>query len=232
MTKIDRRKHYILMLDTETCNGYVENGRINLNDSLVYDIGGQIIDKTGKVYEKFSFVISDIFYGESKLMKSAYYAKKLPQYHNDIATGDRLVTTFLTARKYIKNLLETYGTNTVCAHNARFDLNALNTTARYITKSNVRYFFPYGTEIWDTLKMANDVICKTPSYINFCNRNGYLTKHSTPRPRATAEILFRYISGNEDFVEKHTGLEDVKIETKILAYCMRKHKKMQKKLFA
>ena len=34
-----------------------------------------------------------------------------------------------------------------------------------------------------------------------------------------------------DFVENHTGLEDVEIETKILVYCLKSHVKMRKLLF-
>ena len=124
-----------------------------------------------------------------------------------------------------------YETNIVIAHNAGFDNRATNNTQRYLTKSKYRYFFPYGTEIWDTLKMANDTICKQKTYIRWCERNGYMTNHSKPRPRATAEILYRYISGNEDFIESHTGLEDVMIEKEIFAHCMRQHKPMRKKLF-
>jgi hypothetical protein len=68
-----------------------------------------------------------------------------------------------------------------------------------------------------------------PTYHKFCEDNGYLTKHN--KPRFTAEIVYRFISKNNDFVESHTGLEDVEIEAQILAYCMRQHKKMNKKLF-
>ena len=39
--KIDRRKNYYLMLDTETAN--------TLDDPLVYDIGLAVVDKAGKV---------------------------------------------------------------------------------------------------------------------------------------------------------------------------------------
>ena len=58
-----------------------------------------------------------------------------------------------------------------------------------------------------------------------------MTKHKTPQPRFTAEILYRFISGNKDFIENHTGLEDVMIEKEILAYCFRQHKAMRKGLF-
>ena len=59
--------------------------------------------------------------------------------------------------------------------------------------------------------------------------NGYLKKNGTPR--ATAEILYKYISGNNDFEESHTGLEDVLIEKEIFAKCMAQHKKMKKNVW-
>jgi hypothetical protein len=116
----------------------------------------------------------------------------------------------------------------MCAHNSRFDYNSTNITQRWLTKSKYRYFLPYGTEVWDTMKMASDVVAHTPTYIAFCQEHGYMTKHKTPRPQVTAEVLYRYITGNTDFIESHTGLEDVDIERQILAYCFRKHKAMAK----
>ena len=59
--------------------------------------------------------------------------------------------------------------------------------------------------------------------------NGYICKNG--QLKMTAEILYRFISGQEDFDEEHTGLADVLIEKEILAYCYRQHKKMRKKLW-
>ena len=230
--KIDKRKRYYLMVDTETCNGIVEeDGKLNLNYSLVYDLGMAIVDKHGNVYETESLIIKDVYYGMADIMTSCYYAEKLPKYDERIKAGEIKVVTYHMAKKIVKNLMEKYGTNIVIAHNAGFDNRATNNTQRYLTKSKYRYFFPYGTEIWDTLKMATDTICKQKLYIRFCEENGYMTKHKTPKPRATAEILYRYITGDNDFIESHTGLEDVMIEKEIFAHCMRQHKKMRKKLF-
>jgi hypothetical protein len=39
------------------------------------------------------------------------------------------------------------------------------------------------------------------------------------------------MTGNNDFIESHTALEDVMIEKDILAYCFNKHKKMRKLLW-
>lgn len=228
--RIDRRIHYIMMLDTETCNTMLdENGQLDMTNVLVYDFGWKVIDKRAKVYEEKSYIAEEIFYGMADVMKSAYYAKKIPMYLEEIAQGKRIVAPFYEIRKDFCETMARYETTTVCAHNARFDYNALNTTQRYLTKSKYRYFFPYGTEVWDTLKMARDVIAKTPTYKRFCEENGYLTKNG--QVRLTAEILFRYISRDNDFIESHTGLEDVEIERQILAYCFRKHKAMRKALW-
>lgn len=229
---MDKRIKYLVVLDTETANSFSdETGKLDLSNSLVYDIGWQVVDKQGRVYEKKSYIVEDIFFGYSEMMKSAYYAKKIPQYLKEIEEGKRKVERFYKIRLDLLDTLKRYDTKIVCAHNARFDVNALNMTERYLSKSKYRFFFPYGSEIWDTLKMASDTIGKQKSYCSWCEKNGYMTKHSSPRPRLTAEIIYRYISGIADFDEAHTGLEDVEIETKILAHCFRQHKKMRKKLY-
>ena len=227
--KIDRRKAYYLMVDTETCNTI--QGEKGLGTPFVYDLGFAIIDKKGNVYEQYSLLIKEVYIDMEDLMTSAYYANKLPQYEEERMVGLRELVNFYQARQLVKTLCEKYNCKAIIAHNARFDLDSCNNTERWLTKSKYRYFFPYGIEIWDTLKMANDTICKQKTYLRWCEQNGYMTKHATPRPRATAEILYRYISGNNDFVESHTGLEDVLIEKEIFAKCMAQHKKMRKKLF-
>lgn len=233
MNNIDRRINYILMLDTETCNTIENNGRLNMSNVLVYDIGFQVIDKKGRVYEKGSFCIYDIFVEQKKLMKSAYYADKIPAYWEDIKSGKRELKTWFSVRKIILNIIEKYNIHIVSAHNARFDYNALNITMRYITKSSMRYYFPKDLNIvwWDTLKMARDTIGKQKTYIQFCFDNGFVTKHKTPQVRLTAETLYRYMTNNPQFEESHTGFEDVTIETKILAKCFAQHKKMRKLLW-
>ena len=228
---IDKRKKYIIVLDTETCPLDKDMEEVTPSNMFVYDVGMAVVDKRGNVYETYSFVVADIFFEEKTLMDSAYYADKLPQYYEDIKSGKRQVATLYTIRKILIDLMKKYDTKTVSAHNAKFDYGALNNTERWLTKSKYRYFYPYGTELWDTLKMAHDVIAKMPTYKRFCEENGYMTSHKTPRPQEKAEVLYRFISGDNDFEESHTGLEDVMIEKEILAYCFRQHKKMRKLLY-
>lgn len=216
--KIDRRKTYYLTIDTETAN--------TLEDPMMYDIGGAIHDKHGNIYETFSFIIYDVFCVDRRLFDTAYYAAKRPMYEAQIKAGRRKIVSIYTARRHVRDLCEKYNVKAIIAHNAPFDYRSTNYTLRYVTKSASRYFLPYNIPLWDTLKMAQDTICHQPTYIKWCKDNGFCRKNGMPR--ATAEILYRYITQNLDFVEDHTGLEDVLIELQIFKHCMRQHKKMRK----
>lgn len=228
---MDKRINYLIGLDTETCNGITVDDKLDLSQSIVYDLGWNVTDKKGRIYETRSYVIAEVFVGMKDVMQSAYYAEKIPNYWEEIKSGKRILASFWTIKKAFSADVKKYGVKNVFAHNASFDVRALNNTIRYITKSKYRWFFPYSTEIWDTLKMARQTIGKQKSYRAWCEKNGYMTNHRTPQVRLTAEILYRYISGNNDFEESHTGLEDVMIETKILVHCFRQHKKMEKRLY-
>lgn len=230
MKKIDRRKTYIAVADTETANGFMENDKLNLFYSLVYDLGYIIRDLAGNIIISRSFAIKEIFL-DKELMTSAYYAEKIPQYWEEIKNGERELISFFLARKIFLEDCKKYNVTIVSAHNASFDVRALNNTARLLSGSKCRYFFPYKFEIWDTLKMSRDVFGQLVGYKNFCVRNSYMTKHKVPQIRCTAEILYQYISGNHDFIEKHKGIDDVLIESEILTYCLKSHKKMRKRLY-
>lgn len=225
---IDKRKNYKIVLDTETAP-LIKSDEVNPKNMLVYDIGWAVVDKHGNVYSTHSFVVKDIFCFERDLMQSAYYADKLPKYFEDIKNGKRYVASLYDIKQILKYEVELYGVKEIYAHNMFFDYNALNTTSRYTTENKSRYFLPYGVDICDTLKMARSVVAKTPTYKKFCEDNGYLTKNN--QVRLTAEILYRYITGNDNFIESHMALEDVMIEKEILAYCYNKHKHMDKLLW-
>ena len=216
------RKKYYIVFDTEATNG--------LDDPLVYDLGFAVIDKTGKIYEAYSFVIYDVYVGCKEQMKTAYYRDKLPQYEKDLKSGKRKMVSLFTAKKVFAEVCRRFKVSAIMAHNAKFDIRALNTTIRYLTKSKVRYFFPYGVEIWCTLKMSRSIFRNKPLYKRFCIDNGYIYNKTVPR--MTAEIIYRFISNRDNFVERHTGLEDVMIEKEIFAYLKRQHKKMEYLPFA
>lgn len=210
-----------LVLDCEACNCPEVDGQLDVKNGQAYDLGGKVIDETGKVYDGFSYVIEDVFFGMPQAMSEAYYAEKIPQYLIDMRMGRRKILNVWQVWKNVKDICKKWDVKRVVAHNAKFDMTVLNATLRYHTKSKKRYFFPYGTKVLDTMKMAKMVLGNDPNYKMWCEENGYMTNHSVPRPRFTAEILWRWFSGNPDFVEDHTGLADVDIESQIMVKCLK-----------
>ena len=201
-----------LVIDTETTN--------SLDDPICYDIGFAVINREGHVYEAHSYAVADIIL-DNELMSSAYYAEKIPAYWEEIKNGNRKLRRFHTIQLIIADIIQQYDIKIVVAHNARFDYKSLNLTQRFITSSRFRYFFPYNVQIWDSLKMAREVLKGSDKYRRFCVENGYVTKNK--QNRFTAEILYRFITNDTSFVEAHTGLQDVLIEKEIFAYCMREY---------
>ena len=200
-----------IVLDTETT--------ISLEDPIAYDIGFAVIDENGKVYAKFSFVVAEVFL-DKELMASAYFADKIPQYWKDIEDGERELRKLSTIRQTLNRVCREFEVEAIIAHNARFDYRSTAITQRYLTSSKYRYFLPYGVELWDSLKMAREVFKNDEAYAEFCYKNDYLTSRGVRR--YTAEILYRFITNDNSFIESHTGLEDVMIEKDIFVECMRR----------
>ena len=201
----------IIILDTETTN--------DIECPFAYDIGFCVIDLEGKVYEEHSYVVADVFLNK-ELMTSAFFADKIPQYWEDIKSGKRKMRRFKTIKSILRDVCLQYGITKICAHNARFDNKSCNTTQRFLTCSKYRYFFPYGIEIWDSLKMAREIFKDDDDYGKFCFENGFMTKRN--QRQYTAEVLYRYLTNNIDFVEEHTGLADCLIEKEIFCECYRR----------
>lgn len=210
----------IMMIDTEATNG--------LDCPIVYDVGYQIFSLDEGVLCERSFVNADVFC-DAELMASAYFADKIPDYWQEIVSGQRTLKKWFNIKKQIAEDCKKYMVEIACAHNAAFDNRALNITQRYQTTSKYRYFLPFGVEWWDTLKMARETLKQNEDYGTFCYENDYLTSRGCRR--YTAEIIYRWLTGNADFEESHTGLEDVKIERQIFEYCVNKNPEIDGRLW-
>ena len=212
------RKEKFLVLDCETCN--------TIEQPIPYDIGWAVCDKFGRIYEERSFVVSEVFCGMRDVMKSAYYADKIPQYWEDIKNGTRQVLPMWKIRQIMREDLRNYKIKKVGAYNMAFDKRALNNLMRWVSKSWCRWWFPFGIEFFCIWSMACDTLLNRTSYIKFAIENGLISE--ADNVQTSAECTYKYITNKLDFVESHTGLEDVKIEVEIMAECYRQHKKMER----
>ena len=188
----------IMMIDTETTN--------DIDCPIVYDVGYQLFSLEEGVLLERSFVNADVFL-DKDLMSTAFFADKIPTYWEEIKSGQRTLKRWFNIKRQIAEDCALFDVKYVCAHNAMFDNRALNTTQRYQTTSKFRYFLPYGLTWLDTLKMSRTILKENDSYGEFCFNNDYITKNG--QRRYTAEIIYRWLSGENEFIESHTGLEDV-----------------------
>lgn len=210
----------IIVIDTETTN--------DIDCPLVYDVGFIVMDITGKIYNSYSFMVADIFLDDF-LMESAYFKEKIPNYWEDIRKGERELRKFSTIKKIFCQVCKENNIKKIVAHNCQFDYKALQNTQRFLTSSKYRWFFPFGVEMWCTLKMSKEIFGNNDQYGEFCYNNEYLTKRG--QRRYTAEILYRFLINDNNFVESHTGLEDVLIEKEIFLYCINEKKDINGKLW-
>lgn len=194
----------ILVLDTET---------LGVVKPLVYDLGYLIYDtETENILVKRDYLIKQIF-DNNNYMKSAYYGWKKPIYEQMLADGYCKKVFWGVALDILRKDIERFtadGTE-LYAYNSDFDKNAIAKTCDF-NKSKQNPTADGIIDIMDFIKP----ITQTEDYKNFCEKNGFMTKHSTPRPQQKAETLYRYITGQTDFEEKHMALSDSEIELAIL----------------
>lgn len=212
----------ILVLDTETAPtvNYKDN-KAHPETSLVYDFGYTIRDKDGNVVRERSIVITDTFY-QYKLMKSAYYADKLPQYYEGIKNGEWTELSFLEAWRTFKADCKECDVKSAWAFNCRFDEIALNNTCRTYSNGFAPWFIPYKLRLRDVWDYASN-ITSTKAYLKYCVNNGLFT--ATGNPSTSAESVYKFINDQHDFEEDHTALSDARIEYEILAAARKRHKK-------
>ena len=219
--KIDKRRKYIAVFDTETAG--------TLGAPLVYDLVVTICDKQGRIYEQGKWVISEVF-DNKKLMDNAYFGKKRPWYVEQITKGLMPKVPFKVARAQFNRLMEKWNVQMVAAYNLSFDMRALTATTRYLHKqflpNESKKFLARNLEIQDIWGFACETIYQQKMFHRMIDQRGYFTPKENPL--TNAEIGYRYITNQHDFEERHTALNDTEVEVAILAKCFASHKKYTK----
>lgn len=191
----------IIVLDTET---------LGLLDNRVYEIGYVVATADGKIVKERDYMIKQI-YENVELFASAYYCNKREIYESKLADGIAKSVYWGYAMKVLANDIERYGVVDLYAFNSRFDMKAIEHTHNCLgAKSR-----PTADGILDIMDYISP-ITETEVYREFCESNGYMTKHKKPKPQRKAETLYRYLTNNTEFIEDHMALEDSQIELAIL----------------
>lgn len=219
-----------------------ERKKVAIAKPLIYDIAWAIVDSVGNVAKSVHYLVQETFF-VPQVFNTAYYKDKRPLYMQMLAKGEvtaklwQVITAELEADLKLCEL--------ATAYNACFDYKkAMRFTNAYIEAlysddyddwerkqfwsiihgnkwQNPTYNKPTfeinGNEypFADLWGLACEKLINIDLYRNYCLEHNRLT-NSKLYFATSAEVCYQYLENKPDFVESHTALADVEIETKIL----------------
>lgn len=145
--RLDKRRKYYLILDCETTTipelqklAKFEKTKksISIGNPVIYDMGWRIVDRKGKAYREYSYLVKEVWENK-KMMNTAYYAKKIPRYQKDLEKGKIQIADWETITRLLKkDLSEVYA---VGAYNSMFDFKkAIPFTEKFIKAYNSNHY--------------------------------------------------------------------------------------------
>ncbi len=204
-----------IILDTETLGDVTKPKTLR-----VYDFAFIVVDDKFNTVHSYRALVSETWHGQFGPMTSAYYARKLPQYYEQLAHGELTIKPMLQIWHEFNAIVKTYNVKQVWAYNASFDKHALNETISACSNGFRKHFTPYGVK-WHCIQhVAAQTIMNTKRYFKFITLHNCFTGKGNPK--SSAEVAFAYLTKNPSYYECHTALEDSIIEAQILKACYSK----------
>ena len=203
------RKNIYCVFDTET---------IGLDKKWIYDLGCVITDKHGKIYHKARWIIKEVM-DIPHIEQMAFYGKKINTFYKGMES-----VSFKNAQTEFNNIIHNFDVNMICAYNLFFDMSALKQTLEFT--NNGKKFLNKPLTYFDLWNASCDSFFKQKTFKKVAEREGWVS--NIGNYRTNAEVAYKYITGDFQFVESHTALEDAEIESIILIDILRQKKKIVK----
>lgn len=227
---------------------------ISIAKPLVYDIGWTISDRNGNIIKRENYLIQETFFVPNIFNTAYYKDKRpqyMRLYSEgkikaatwneviDILLADLETVNFVTAynacfdfkkaipftERYIYHLYsENYNKWEEWQKKRCIDILENGNHAK-----NEKYLIPVfelrGNEypLIDIWALACDRLLNTNRYRKYCCDNNFFTD-SKKFFKTSAEVSYRYLIKDNEFVESHTALSDAEIETFILAKALKRGK--------
>ena len=197
----------IVVFDTET---------VSLEKPFCYNVGYIIVNtETGEILLRREYVIEQIW-SNAELFTTAYYADKRQIYVGRM----RARKVFLEKWGYVTQQMirdfKSYEVASAYAYNSSFDEKVFSFCCDWFKTIN-----PFETlPIFDIRGYVNQFIAFENDFQEWAETNQRFTESGNFS--TTAETLFQYIHGQNDFEEEHTALADSEIELQILLDCIKR----------
>lgn len=191
--------------------------------AFVFDIGYVISNRRGKIFCERNYLVTEVI-TNPRIMLSALYNKKwrammggkLFRYYIPAINEQTLrLTPWREVLEILRDDILTYSVDVFSAYNLTFDLGAMNKTHQMIVEKNLNFDRLDLLCLWE---FSCVTVCRTRLYHDTAHAMGQESGWITPanNVRTTAEKVYAFLSGEHDFIESHTALNDAQIETEIL----------------
>jgi len=203
------RKNIYCVFDTET---------IGITKKWVYDLGAVITNKEGKLLYKKRWIIQEVM-NIPNIADIAFYGEKIKTFYPQFTP-----VKFALAREEFRSMLKHFNVNIITAYNLNFDMHAIKETLEFTEIGNK--FLNYPLTFFDLWNASCDTILKQKKFKEIAKKEQWITKSNNLQ--SSAEIAYKYITKNYNFVESHTALEDAIIEAKILQAVLKQKQRILK----
>lgn len=209
--KARTRGEAVAVIDTETATLWGE----------VFDFGMVIVNSKGKEIARYDAIVKEV-YDDVKKMEKAFYFNKVDSFYEPNLRCKRMEKkAWRTICVEVAALCSKHRVSVVSAYNLAFDRRVIAATNK---KYNGFSMFPKGTKELCLWKFA----CTTS--LQGVDFEAFAVKHDFVSPagnlRTNAEVAYKFMTGNINFSESHTALDDALIELDLLKLLMEEHKEL------
>ena len=224
-----------------------ERKNIAIAKPLIYDLGWKIVDRYGNVYNRENFLISEIFSVPSVFDTAYYaekrpiYLEKLRNGEIVLTDWQTAMTAFIADLEAVEAVgaynsmfdfkkalpfTELYISKLYSAdfHNwlkwqdksCEWLANGGKPTGNNEMEDSIFRFRGKAYPLFDLWGLSCKHILNCDEYKQMCIDNKWQTA-SGKYFKTSAETAFRFFSGNTEFIESHTAIDDVEIESQLFA---------------
>ena len=212
-------RNNIMILDTETIG--------NFGKPLVHDVGFVIVDKNFTILYKDRILVEELHKKALWLLNSnSFYSERKKDY--EMARKTEKIMPWAKISKHMADMIRHYHVGTVSAYNLQFDYRALKYTDDFFSDNHISKILDEKSKYKLCIyNLACETILNTENYHNFAKAHNLISEKGNYK--TNAESAYQYITGNTEYIEKHTSLSDSLDEMEILKYIVRNVKKCDKK---
>ncbi|MDH3380755.1 MAG: hypothetical protein OEQ39_27895 [Gammaproteobacteria bacterium] len=209
------REKMFLIADTETIG---TDGK-----AIVFDLAYVIATRKRIILER-SFIIREIITNPRAMFsaiannfwRESFGKKLFTHYIPGLASQDLQLFGWRDATEILRDDMQTHNVKVFSAFNLNFDIGALGKTQLFIMDGGK--VLPYKPDFLCLWQFACETVCQTNLYHDVAQaqgkESGWITEAGNIR--TNAEKVYAFLTGDLNFVESHTALEDAQIETEIL----------------